>query len=236
MNKDELLRVLEESYKKGKLTNKEHIRLLEAIENNKATYKELNRLAEISGEALSKALITNLDSIAFAEVPLGTEFAKGAVAPMLHSAYDELADLSVKVQSAINAANNVGLKAVKPKIKPDKVDGIVKRLAEEPYQGIKWIIGEPVVNFVQNTVNDAVQANARTQYKVGIAVKIVRRSTGHCCDWCNEVAGTFQYPNVPKDVYKRHKFCRCSVEYESGTGKIQNVHTKKWKSKRSTSL
>lgn len=34
---------------------------------------------------------------------------------------------------------------------------------------------------------------------------------------------------MPKDVYRRHQRCRCSVEYYPRDGKIQNVHTKKWR-------
>ena len=61
--------------------------------------------------------------------------------------------------------------------------------------------------------------------------KIVRKIAGNCCDWCKSLAGTYSYPNnVPNDVYRRHQRCRCTVDYMPGDGKIQNVHTKQWKS------
>ena len=34
---------------------------------------------------------------------------------------------------------------------------------------------------------------------------------------------------MPKDVFRRHDFCRCVVEYTPGDGKWQNVYNKKWK-------
>ncbi|MDD6201372.1 MAG: hypothetical protein PUB13_00270 [Lachnospiraceae bacterium] len=52
---------------------------------------------------------------------------------------------------------------------------------------------------------------------------------GGCCEWCRALAGTYSYPDVPKDVYRRHQRCRCIVEYYPGNGKRQNVHSKKWK-------
>ena len=51
---------------------------------------------------------------------------------------------------------------------------------------------------------------------------------GGCCEWCRALAGTYSYPDVPKDVYRRHQRCRCTVDYYPGNGKIQNVHSKQW--------
>ena len=65
-------------------------------------------------------------------------------------------------------------------------------------------------------------------HKLGLKPKIVRRESGDCCEWCKQVEGVYEYPNVPRDVYRRHRYCRCTVEYSPGDGKIQNVHTKKW--------
>jgi hypothetical protein len=58
--------------------------------------------------------------------------------------------------------------------------------------------------------------------------RIIRASVGGCCKWCNDVAGVYEYPNVPKDVFRRHRYCRCIVEYDPGDGsKRKNVHTKR---------
>lgn len=58
--------------------------------------------------------------------------------------------------------------------------------------------------------------------------KIIRKEKGNCCDWCKAVVGTYDYPDVPKDVYRRNRYCRCTVEYDPGDGKRRDVHTKKW--------
>ena len=44
-----------------------------------------------------------------------------------------------------------------------------------------------------------------------------------CCDWCREVVGEYDYPDVSDDVYKRHRYCRCTVEYKAGNGRAQDV-------------
>lgn len=38
---------------------------------------------------------------------------------------------------------------------------------------------------------------------------------------------TFEYPDVPKDVFRRHRYCDCTVEYDPEDGKKVNVYTKK---------
>ena len=94
---------------------------------------------------------------------------------------------------------------------------------------MKWILDAPVRNLVQKAMDDTVQKNADFHTKAGLRPKIIRRSSGHCCEWCNQVAGTYVYPDVPKDVFRRHDNCDCIVEYYPGDGKKQNVWTKEWK-------
>ena len=65
----------------------------------------------------------------------------------------------------------------------------------------------------------------------GLAPKIKRTSTGHCCEWCEKLAGTYNYEDVRdtgNNVFRRHRHCRCTVEFITN-GKRQNVHTKRWK-------
>ena len=77
-------------------------------------------------------------------------------------------------------------------------------------------------------MDDSIRKNAEFHHKVGLSPKIVRRVVGHPCKWCKSLEGSYNYPEVPKDVYRRHGKCRCTVDYHPGNGKKQNVHTKKW--------
>lgn len=84
-----------------------------------------------------------------------------------------------------------------------------------------------MVNFSQSVVDDTVKANADFQYKAGLKPKIIRTEAGNCCDWCKGLAGVYAYPDVLKDVYRRHRFCWCTVDYHPGDGKKQDVWSKK---------
>lgn len=125
--------------------------------------------------------------------------------------------------------NPISLKAIKPEINQDRIDGIVNKISEyDDFKEGKWLLEEPIKNFAQSIVDDTIKTNADFQYKSGLTPKIVRKEVGSCCDWCKEVVGVYEYPDVPKDVYRRHRFCRCTVDYLPGDGRKQDVHTKKW--------
>ena len=47
-----------------------------------------------------------------------------------------------------------------------------------------------------------------------------------------EIAGKYKYNEAPKDIYRRHRYCRCQTLYypKNGSKKKQDVWSKKWKS------
>ena len=96
------------------------------------------------------------------------------------------------------------------------------------YREVKWLLDEPVKNFTQSVVDNTIKANSEFQYKAGLRPKIIRKEAGNCCDWCKEVVGVYEYPDVPKDVWRRHRFCRCTVDYLPGDGRKQDVWSKQW--------
>lgn len=61
-----------------------------------------------------------------------------------------------------------------------------------------------------------------------IIAKIKRYPTSKCCKWCASLAGVYEYPDVTKDVYRRHQNCNCKLEFIPGKGKKQDVWTKEW--------
>ncbi|PKY92993.1 hypothetical protein [Facklamia hominis] len=201
------------------------------IQNKTATYHEANQFSIEVGEALAKVFQEHLSEDQLPNGRMYYNIAKKVVDPMMHQNYDLIAENTSDIQNLLNRQANLSLKAIKHPINQDKIDGIVQRLADsEKFDDIKWILKEPIVNFSQSIVDDSIQANADFQYDSGLKPKIIRRANSGCCDWCSEVAGTYDYSkNIPRDVFRRHRNCRCSVEYLPGDGRRQNVHTKKYK-------
>ena len=111
-----------------------------------------------------------------------------------------------------------------------RIEGIVDKVSDaEHFSTVEWVLGKgPITNFVQSTVDSKIKANLEFQGKAGLPAKVVRKSRGYCCEWCNSLIGEYEYPDVPPDVYRRHDNCNCIVTYYPGDGRKQNVHTKAW--------
>ncbi|MBR3419307.1 MAG: hypothetical protein IKG82_11505 [Oscillospiraceae bacterium] len=55
---------------------------------------------------------------------------------------------------------------------------------------------------------------------------ITRKTDGKCCEWCDKMAGRFEYGAEPDDIYRRHDNCDCTVTFENGR-KRQYVWSKR---------
>lgn len=139
-------------------------------------------------------------------------------------------DYAVELQTALNKEAGIGLKPKANKINQDKVDGLVNRLsAEDNFDEVKWILKDPVANFSRSVMDDFIMTNADFHAKAGLNPKITRYVIGKCCEWCEKIAGTYDYP-VDRAIYARHENCDCVVEYHPKDGRgIQNSHTKRWR-------
>lgn len=201
----------------------------QAIEGGTATYAQANEFAVRVGELLAEAFGAHLSSSVLPDGRMYYNIAKSVLSPTFRRNYELITGVTTSVQEALNAAAGLGLKAQIPAFNQDRLEGIINRVSSEPnFDDVAWILQEPVVNFSQSIVDDSIRGNAEFQAGAGLKPKIVRTLLGKACDWCRALAGTYTYPNVPKDVYRRHENCRCTVVYDPGSGKRQNVHTKQW--------
>lgn len=205
-------------------------KLYAKVRDGTATYKEANEFAIEVGRMLAQSFANNLSSEVLPDGKMYYNIAKGIIRPSMENNYSLITDVTNQIQKTLNEEAGIGIKAIKPPLNEDKIEGIINRVSNESvFDDIKWILDEPIILFSQSIVDDAIKANAEFHEKVGMSPKIVRKVAGNCCDWCRAVAGTYIYPEVPKDVYRRHQRCRCTVDYHPGNGKKQNIHSKKWK-------
>ena len=148
---------------------------------------------------------------------------------MLEQDYALVADAAATVQQQLNEAAGLGLLAQHAELDEARIDGLLNKVcATEHYEDAVWLLDEPVRTFSRMAVDDTLKANVQFQGRAGLHPRVVRRTTGSCCEWCSRLAGTYDYPHVPADVYRRHERCHCKVEYDPGDGRRQNVWDKKW--------
>lgn len=225
----ELLKKIKNEFNLRFIDNKKIEKLNQLLFDRKATYQEANELAVEVGKILKNVFGENITENILEDGVLTEEIANILIRPNMMRNYDIVSTYSTDVQQLLNRQSDIGLKAMKPPINKDRIDGIVKKIAEKEFNDTKWLLGETIINFTQSVVDDTIKHNTELQYKSGLRPKIKRKEFGKCCDWCRQVVGEYEYPDVPDNVYKRHRYCRCTVEYLPGNGKAQDVWSKKWK-------
>ena len=201
------------------------------LKAKKATYKTANECAIEVGEILSKALGASLSADKLPDGKMYYNIAQRLLTDVLGRNHELVSGYARDVQKNLNDEAKIGLKVQVPELNLDRIAGIVNRFSfEENFEDVSWLLGEPIVNFTQSIIDDSIRKNAEFHHQSGLQPEIVRKSYFHCCEWCQEVQGIYKSPRVPKDVYRRHQHCRCTVDYDPKSGKTQNVWTKKWNS------
>lgn len=224
-----LLKKIKSEFEGARLDSEVLKDLLFKLHHSKASYLDANQYAIEIGEILSKALGASLTNETLPDGKMYYNIAQRVLTDVLGRNYELVSDYAEQVQKNLNSEARIGLTAQVPELNQDRIDGLVNRLAsEESFDDVKWLLVDPIVIFSQSIVDDSIRKNAEFHHKVGLSPKIVRRVVGHPCKWCKSLEGSYNYPEVPKDVYRRHGKCRCTVDYHPGNGKKQNVHTKRW--------
>lgn len=193
------------------------------------TYAAAADYAELVGSALAEAFRRNLTADALPDGRLYWNIADRVVRPLLEEEHLLVADASAAVQQALNRQANLGIAPQRAVLDTDAVDGLLNKVsAAEQFKDVAWVLDEPVRTFSRMVVDDTLKRNVDFQGKAGLRPRVIRTAESHCCKWCSALAGTYDYPRVPKDVYRRHERCRCRVEYDPGEGRRQNVWDKTW--------
>lgn len=232
----ELLEQIREAFSRNIEESDEIQRLYHAIQAGTATYAEAEQYGIAVGEALAQAFCEHLSSADLPNGKLYYNLADRVVRPLIEEDYELVAAAAAQVQKSLNEKAGLGLAVQTAEIDTDRVDGIVNSLANANlYDDIAWLLEEPLVNLSLSAVTDTLRANFEFQGKAGLTPKIVRKAEGKCCKWCRGLAGVHEYPADNRDIFRRHQRCRCSVTYDPGDGRRQNVWTRQYEQSKSDS-
>lgn len=223
----ELLEEIQRNFRGDYNTNVKIHWIKKSISVGTATYDEVNEYAVEVGRILSKTLSESISADMLPDGRMYYNIAERILKPTLGKNYELVTDVAGQVQETLNKAAGIGIKNVKPALNADRIDGLINKIsAADDYNKVKWLTGEPIVNFSQSIVDDCVKTNAEFHAKSGLKPKIIRTNVGGCCEWCRALAGEYSYPDVPDDIYRRHENCRCTVVYTPKKGVYQDVWSK----------
>lgn len=202
--------------------------LYEAIQAGNASYIEAEDYAYEVGAALAEAFEKYLSSDVLPGGKMYYNIAQSVVRPLLEEDHAIISDAAAQVQTALNKKAGINIKAQTVPLNEDRVSGIVDKISDaDNFDDVAWVLDEPIKNFSMNVVDEILRANVDFQGKAGLRPKIIRKAERKCCKWCANLAGVYDYP-VDRQVYQRHERCRCTVDYDPGTGRRQNVWTKEY--------
>ncbi|MBR2702797.1 MAG: hypothetical protein IKE47_01375, partial [Oscillospiraceae bacterium] len=125
-----------------------------------------------------------------------------------------VATACTEAQKNLNFRAGVGIRPQVPKFDGNRAYGLVEAVKKRGEIGPLFY--DQVTNFSQNVVDQAIKDNADVQSGAGLHPKIVRTAEAHCCKWCDDLAGTYDYDDVRATgdpVWARHDNCRCLIEY-----------------------
>ena len=186
------------------------------IRQGRATYAD----ASLFSKEIGTILVNVFKTVDFSTVDVN-DLVNNIVGNALNQNITLSNQVCEAVQSSLNEAAGGGLNPVTPTPQPAKIKGIQTLVeeAETPEQ-IAVALNKPVITNVMQNVDEWVETNADFQADAGMKPIIVRTWSGSYpshdtkhTDWCESLAGTWKYGQEPKDVYRRHAGCTCTVEY-----------------------
>lgn len=197
--------------------------------NGALTQEDVQKFSERLGEATSKALLDTVGADVLTNEELKREVTSRLVRPMLEQNFDNIQAEANRVQKTIDESDGIGLNGVNAAFPEDRAAGLVDKVNDSgSVEEAQSYLGEPVVNFHMHGYDSWVQANAKFRADAGMESKIIRRGHFGMCAWCAALAGAFEYggDDMPKDVFRRHQYCKCVVLFTSERGKVRDVHSK----------
>ena len=187
--------------------------LIKKLEDGKATLSEVDSITKATGYALKVAFEKNIaeNAAAFAD----EEILTGILRETFGDNYELINSVAENVQKRLDKWEGINIRPQKAAFPAERVENLARFAAGKDFTDEKAVseFGAAVENLNDSMFTDYVKANADFRSKAGLKVYVIRTDHGGCCEWCAKLAGKYVYPDVPKDVWRRHKRCTCEITY-----------------------
>lgn len=227
----ELLEKIRVEFQKTCKADKYIQSVLKKIEGGTAKMEEVALLSKQLGFRVSQAIGAHVNVAALPDGKMYYNIADTILTGVLKDNYDIINSAATECQKALDSQAGINITPQQAAFPTERVQAVVNAasipdIAEEVM--IRRMTS-PTQNITESFYNDYVQTNVKFRSDAGLDCYIIRNDHGGCCKWCSKLAGKYHYPeDVPKDVYRRHDNCGCTVTYLNGR-KAQNVWSKtKW--------
>ena len=196
-------------------------RLRKKIDSGKGTFDDSFAYSDRAGRLLGEIFAQRLPGIPLAE-------REALCVELLRDRYTDINSLCDAVQKALDQANGLHLKPQRAPFEEARAHKIGHSTADQTVpEKTQQRRGRSATETATRSMHDdRMQAEAKFRSRAGLKCYITRKTDGKCCEWCSAMAGRYEYHSEPKDVYRRHDNCGCSVTYENGRQR-QDVWSKR---------
>lgn len=223
-----LLKKVQTEFNKSCNSSTKFQKYAKAVQKSNVSYTDAYRYAQELGKIAGDAIIKCISSEALPDGKMYYNIADSVVRPILEHNQKITAQMCTEVQTALNKSANINMKAVKVKNDADRANNILNLISSaEQFDDRAVMLSQAISNFTQSVVDDSIRLNAEAQNDAGLENEITRISTGHCCDWCENLAGTYTSRDAEwkdKSVFSRHDNCNCMITYSPSAGKRKAMY------------
>lgn len=227
----ELLEKIRAEFQKTCKSDKYIQSVLKKIEGGTAKMEEVALLSKQLGRRASQAIGAHVNVAALPDGKMYYNIADTILSGVLKDNYDIINSAAAECQKALDSQAGINIRPQQAEFPAERVQAVANAASIPDITEEVMIrrMTAPAQNITESFYNDYVQKNVKFRSDAGLDCYIIRNDHGGCCKWCSKLAGKYHYPeDVPKDVYRRHDNCGCTVTYLNGR-KAQNVWSKtKW--------
>jgi hypothetical protein len=227
----ELLEKIRAEFQKSCKADKYIQSVLKKIDGGTAKMEEVALLSKQLGFRASQAIGAHVNIAVLPDGKMYYNIADTILTGVLKDNYDVINSAAAECQKALDGAAGINITPQQAAFPTERVQAVANAASIPDITEEVMIrrMTAPAQNITESFYNDYVQKNVKFRSDAGLDCYIIRNDHGGCCAWCSKLAGKYHYPeDVPKDVYRRHDNCGCTVTYLNGK-KAQNVWDKtKW--------
>lgn len=215
----ELLEKIRAEFQKNCKADKYIQSVLKKIEGGTAKMEEVALLSKQLGRRASQAIGAYVNAGVLPDGKMYYNIADTILTGVLKDNYDIINSAAAECQKALDKQAGIHISPQQAEFPTERVQAVanaasVHDIAEEVM--IRRMTA-PAQNITESFYNDYVQTNVKFRSDAGLDCYIIRNDHGGCCEWCSKLTGKYHYPDqVPKDVYRRHDNCSCTITYVNG--------------------
>ena len=193
-----------------------------------AQMEEISLLSQSIGFRASQAISEFVNVAALPDGKMYYNIADTILSGVLKDNYEIINSAAAECQRALDRKMGINIEPQRAPYPAERVQAVAGAASAPDISEGKMVrrMTSTVENITQSFSDDYVETNVKYRSEAGLECFIIRSDHGGCCKWCAALAGKYHYPEeVPKDVYRRHDNCTCTVTYTNGR-KAQDVWSK----------